>query len=430
MGIELNRRGFDAFLSHAHVDRSFVNQLYDWLTRIAGLEIWYDSKEMAAGTAIATGLNKAIEDCRGLIVVGSETAFKSGWVRKEVNVAQDEQTRYSDFRLVPIIIGEASPDSELRGVSWIKAPGPELTFQLAIDVLRALHPSGSVPNPRNSRDVYISASWHAEDKASALAVCRQLTSEGFRLIGDSRTQQGFSTNRIKEIIGSCGAFVCIIPFRGDGDISADSDPYKYFIREIKEAKELGLPSWVFADPQLKGHNGYQSDWIELHTNATELDPGNLRFLKSLHDRWQSPETPHYVFLATDLDSKVATYNSDLRRLIESITGMPTVVGPDIEGENLPRLITDCISKSFLTIADISGLEEKDFNLDVSIEAGIAYASKRNLRLIARGAARRPPFMLRSAGQLKTYKTEAEYCGLIRNIRWPFRRRIINRELTA
>jgi hypothetical protein len=88
MGIELNRRGFDAFLSHAHVDRSFVNQLYDWLTRIAGLEIWHDSKEMAAGTAIATGLNEGIEDCRGLIVVGSETALKSGWVRKEVNVAR------------------------------------------------------------------------------------------------------------------------------------------------------------------------------------------------------------------------------------------------------------------------------------------------------------------------------------------------------
>jgi hypothetical protein len=110
--------------------------------------------------------------------------------------------------------------------------------------------------------------------------------------------------------------------------------------------------------------------------------------------------------------------------------MQTKVGPEIQGENLQRGITDCIGNSFLTIADISGSKEQDFNLDVSIEAGIAYATKRNLRLIARGDARKPPFMLRSAGQLKTYKSEAEYCGLIRNICWPFRRRIINRELTA
>jgi hypothetical protein len=306
MGIELNRRGYDAFLSHAHVDRVFVNQLYDWLTRVAGLQIWYDSKEMPAGTAIATGLNEGIEDCRGLIVVGSETALKSGWVRKEVNVAQDEQARNSDFRLVPIIIGESSPDSELRGVSWIKAPAPELTFHLAIDILRALHPSSNVPNPRNSRDLYISASWHAEDKTSVLGVCRRLASEGFRLIGDSRTQEGFSANRIKEIIGSCGAFVCIIPFRGGGDISADSDPYKYFVREINAANELGLPSCVFADPQLKGRNGYRSDWRDLDTNATELDAGNLSLIKSLNDRWQPPELPHYVFLATDLEVTLPT----------------------------------------------------------------------------------------------------------------------------
>jgi hypothetical protein len=168
----------------------------------------------------------------------------------------------------------------------------------------------------------------------------------------------------------------------------------------------------------------------LHTDSTKLDDGSLRLVKSLDDIWRPSEYPHYIFLASDLDSKVARFNSDLRRLIESITGMQTVVGPDIEGENLPRRIFDSISRSFLTIADISGSGEKDFNLDVSIEAGVAYATKRNLRLIARGDARRLPFMLRSAGQLRTYGSEAEYCGLIRNICWPFRRRIINRELPA
>jgi TIR domain len=360
MSIAIHRRGFDAFLSHAHVDKAFVNELYDWLTRTAGFEIWYDSKEMAAGTAIATGLHEGIEDCRALIVVGSEAALRSGWVRKEINVAQDEQARHSGFRLAPIIIGESLPDSELRGVSWIKAPAPELTFQLAIDILRALHPSSSVPNPRNSRDVYISASWHADDNASALAVCRQLASEGFRLIGDSKTQEGFSTNRIEEIIASCGALACVIPFRGEDEISAESGPYKYFVREINKANDLGLVSHVFADPRLKSLNGHRSDWVELHTNSTKLDDGSLRLIKSLHDLWRPPVCPHYVFLATDLDSKVASYNSDLRRLIESITGMPTVVGPDIEGENLPRRIIDSISQSFLTIAVHQRIERKGF----------------------------------------------------------------------
>lgn len=429
MAIALQRRGFDAFLSHAHVDKTFVNELYDWLTRVAGLQIWYDSKEMPAGTAIATGLHEGIENCRGLIVVGSEAALRSGWVRKEVNVAQDEQARNSEFRLVPIILGESSPDSELRGVSWIKAPTAELTFQLAIDILRAIHPTSSVPNPRNSRDVYISASWRENDCNSALTVCRLLASEGFRLVGDSKTQEGFSDNRIEEIISSCGALVCVLPFRGDGDLSAESGPYKYFIREINKAIDLDLPVSVLADPRLKGRPGYRNEWVEFDTNESKPNDDSLSAVRSLHDLWHPPPLPHYVFLATDLDSKVARYNSDLRRLIESITGMPTMVGPDIEGENLARRIIEAISRSFLTIADISGSGERDFNLDVSIEAGVAFATKRNLRLIARGNPRQPPFMLRSSGQLRTYNTEAEYCGLVRNVCWPFRRRIINRELT-
>jgi hypothetical protein len=429
MDISLHRRGFDAFLSHAHVDKLFVDQLYHWLTRVAGLEIWYDSKEMPAGMAIASGLHGGIESCRGLIVVGSEAALTSSWVRKEINVAQDEQSRHSEFRLVPIIIGDVQPDAALRGVSWIILPKAELNFQLAIDILRALHPTAAVPNPRNSRDVYMSASWHQDDNTSAVAACQAVASEGFRLIGDSKTQKGYGNNRVEEIISSCGALVCVIPFRGKEAVSEISGEYKYFVREVNKAKELGLSTLVFADPRVKQLEGAQSAWNELPTDSTQIDSSGLKKIRGLNDTWQSPKTLHYVFLATDLDGEVARYNSDLRRLIEAITGMATVVGSDIEGENLPRRIVDSIGQSFLTIADISGSGDRDFNLDVSIEAGVAYATNRNLRLIARGETRRPPFMLRSAGQLRAYKTEVDYCGLMRSICWPFRRRIINRELS-
>jgi len=236
-------------------------------------------------------------------------------------------------------------------VSCLKAPAPELTFKLAIDILRAMSPAPGVPNPRNSRDVYISASWHEDDRESAVTVCRQLGSEGFRLVGDSKTQEGFSTNRLEEIIGSCGALVCIIPFRGNDDISAEKGSYKYFVREINKALELNLPVRVLADPRLKGCSGFGREWVEMDTSTSKLDADHLRAIRSFHDLWQPPPLPHYVFLATDLDSKVANYNSDLRRLIEAITGMSTVVGPDIEGENLPRRIIESIARSFLVIAE-------------------------------------------------------------------------------
>ena len=430
MSIPLHRRGFDVFLSHAHVDKAFVDEFYKWLTRVCGLDVWYDAKEMASGAAIATGLYAGIENCRALIVVGSEAAFRSGWVRKEINVGQDEQATFPEFRIVPIVIANSIPEPELRGISWLKIPEAKLTLDLAIQTLRALYPPTSVPNPRNCRDVYISASWQANDSSSAIAVCRQLAAEGFRLVGDSKTQQGFSENRIEEIISSCGAMVSIIPFRGQEEMRSDRGCYKYFVKELQAARKLELPTLTFADPKLKAMAGFESDWQNLDTDATEINTENATLIRSLHDLWRPPVLPHYVFLATDLDGDTAYFNSDIRRLIESITGMPTIVGPDIEGENLPRLIIGAIAKSFLIIADISGTGDQDFNLDVSIEAGVAYALKRNLRLIARGETRRPPFMLRSAGQLRTYHTEAEYAGLIRHLCWPFRRRIINREVCS
>ena len=423
------RRDFDAFLSHAHVDRAFVAQIYDWLTRVAGLEIWYDAKEMAGGTGIARGLNSAIEKCRGLIVVGSEDALKSGWVEKELNVAQDEQTRSKEFRFVPIIVGDADPGSMLRGVSLIRASRPELDFNLAIEILRALHPPGGQPNPRRSRDVYVSASWHSDDNTSAVAVCKKLASEGFRMVGDSKDQDGFKGDRLHQIMSSCGAFVSIIPHRGAENATAGEPPYKNFLAEIKLAQELNLPMLVFADPRIKLVGGSDEAWIRVPTNSKEIAPEGERQLGSLFHSWRNPREPHFIFLATDLDGPTAAFDRDVRRLIETITGMPTVVGPDLMTNNIQDAIMESISKAFLVIADISGDDNYRFNIDVSMEAAIARAQGRNLRLIARGEERRPPFMLRTAGQLRTYRNEAEYCGLMRQLAWPFRRRVLNAEFS-
>ena len=49
MSLAVHRRPYDAFLSHAHVDRGFVDQIYRWLVEVAGLNIWYDAEKMTGG---------------------------------------------------------------------------------------------------------------------------------------------------------------------------------------------------------------------------------------------------------------------------------------------------------------------------------------------------------------------------------------------
>lgn len=424
----VNRREYDAFLSHAHSESDFAREIYNWLTETAGYRIWYDTKDMGGGTAISTGLNNAIENCRGAIVVASKDAIQSGWVQKEINVAIDENAKSSDFKFVPLLLDGADPGSLLRGVSWIKVPKPKLTAELAINILRGLHDTGEILGPLSSRDVYVSASWRPNDSASARSICKRLAKEKFRMVGDSKTQKGFVGDRITEIMKSCGAFVCIIPFRGAEQASATEKPYKYILSEIDTAVKLGLPSLIVADERVHRSDGDDSTWLRLQTDSESCSPEIDDAVRSLYFDWVEPQHRHFVFLATDLDSPIVMANSDIRRLIEFLTGMPTIVGTDCEDEHVQDEIMEKLRTAFLVVADITGNETSAFNIDVAIEAGIARASGSNLRLIARGEPRRPPFMLRTSGQLVSYRNDAELAGVIKKLVWPFRRRVINVEL--
>ncbi len=71
MGLPLNRRDYDIFISYAHSDRVFVASLFHWLQETAGLQVWWDDRSLPAGTSLGTGLQKAIERCRAVILVVS-----------------------------------------------------------------------------------------------------------------------------------------------------------------------------------------------------------------------------------------------------------------------------------------------------------------------------------------------------------------------
>ncbi len=408
MALPVHRRQFDAFLSHAHADRTFVDELYRWLGQIGGLNIWYDAKKMGGGEGIGSGLQGAIEACRGMLLIASPEAISRGWVKTELEIARVEQADSSDFRIVPLRLAGADVASLIKGQSWIEVPCAALNRDVAAQVLRALYPGDNRPDPQTSRDVYVSGSWQPADNASVLAVSRLLCNSGFRLIGDAKDQKGFKSNRVQSIIESCGAFVGVIPYRDNsGSASASERPYKYFLTELDIATKANLPTLVIADPQVHRSDGEDKTW----------GTSGLHHLTRITS-----------FLAIDLGSPCSARNSDLRELIERITGMPTMVGNEIREPDLQSAIMRSVREAFLVIADISGATEDAFNLDASIEAGIAIAAETNVALVAAGKPRSPPFMLRRAGQLTTYADEIEQLGITHGIIREYRRRVLNAEL--
>jgi hypothetical protein len=422
MPLPLNRRDFDIFLSHAHKDAVFVSELERWLSEKAGFKVWYDARELSAGSLLATGLQEAIERCRGILLVASEDALKQGWVKAEYNSAVDERANNEGFRVVALRVSNSNVDGLMKGTSWIDLPTQRLDAPTALAILRSYYPGEKLPNPATARDIYISASWREADSASARLVCRMLAKLGFRLIGDAIDHQGFGTDRVERIIASCGAFAGIIPFRTEQRASTtDDNPYKYFFREMDLAAKFGLPSVIIADPRVR-REGLDQTWIRMDANSTKCPDIAESAFKDLWKQWQSPPEPQFIFLALDLDSAAARPGGPIRHMIERITGMPTIVGNEIYGAQIQSAIRDKIQRAFIVLADIT-----DDNLNTCIEGGMGLAVGRNVEIIARGKPRRPPFMLRDL-QLSTYEDEVELLGLVHKIARRYRRRIFNTEL--
>jgi hypothetical protein len=260
-------------------------------------------------------------------VVASTEALSRGWVKQEVDVVLDERSRSQDFRVIALRLADAKADELVRGLSWIDVPDGKLTPTVAASILCGFHPVERWPDPSTSRDVYVSASWQSSDNASALAVCRRLIATGFRLIGDSRTQRGFSGDRVASIMASCGAAVVVIPYRGSDRARSGEAPYKYFLQEHDQAQALQLPLLVVADPRVRREDGDDGSWLRMPTDAGTCPPEIDASIEALWGEWREPTSRHLAFYATDLTAEAARRGSDVRRVLELVTGMPTASGP-------------------------------------------------------------------------------------------------------
>lgn len=322
MALPLHKRDFDVFLSYAHADQAFVSSLYDWLTQVAGFTVWYDARDLAGGARLATDLQKAIERCRNVILIATDEALSRGWVKAEYNAAMDEHANYDPFRVILLRLGGSRMKDVMRGNTWIDVPSGRLDAETAVTVLRAFYPGERRPNPTTSRDVYVSCSWHHDDGTSARAVSAVLIEQGFRLIGDEKDQKGFGQgDRVETIISSCGALVCILPYRGVSAANAADRPYKYFLKEIDFAIRLGLPTLVIADPRVSRSDASHDGWRRMDTNAKQCPEDVTLALTRLWEEWVAPPKPQYVFCALDLDAAAARANSPIS-LGTSLNALP------------------------------------------------------------------------------------------------------------
>jgi len=428
VGKRIRERRYHAFLSSKDSNRKIIDELYYWLNDVASIPIWYDSHDLPLGSDIESEILKVINNSRSIILVISDTSIASGWVKKQYEIAKQHQKAYSEFRILPLRMGSCDIPDFISAKNYVDMNGSGLEIEIANKLLFSLFYNDNESDFQKP-DLYISRSWREDTQESEFAdiVCKLLINSGYRLIGDSKDQQGFygknNEDRVRSIISSCAGLVSILPHRGKGTTS------EFMITEITMAKELGLPYIIVSDPGI-----HLPSWLEGFT--TQLDSniaiGDLqKILLEVIEKFKEdlktsnrPLQPHYIFFAIDFQSLLRKRNSLYKRHLQRITSMECIIANDITEVPVQESILNIISNAFMMISDISKGSD-----DTLIETGIAMGAKlrENLHLIAKMPLHDLPFMILHK-QIMAYSDDLELLGIIHRIAYRYRRRILNYEL--
>jgi len=103
------RRGsmYDVFLSYSHEEAEWVENLAKRLADDCAMEVWLDKWNLTPGGSWQQEMAKGLDEAKTCAVcIGKKTT--TGWFREEVERALDLQTRTPGFRVIPVLLPEAS----------------------------------------------------------------------------------------------------------------------------------------------------------------------------------------------------------------------------------------------------------------------------------------------------------------------------------
>jgi hypothetical protein len=125
------------FLSHTHVDNSFVKRLADDL-REAGATVWVDEAEMQVGDSLIEKIRSGIDAMDYLAVVLSPDSVASSWVRREVDIAMNQEIEGKKIKVLPVLYRRCDLPGFLKGKMYADFTDPENYGQALALLLRRL----------------------------------------------------------------------------------------------------------------------------------------------------------------------------------------------------------------------------------------------------------------------------------------------------
>jgi hypothetical protein len=102
------------FLSHNWNDKPFVRKLALDLTNL-GAKVWLDEVEMNVGDSLIEAIRTAIDDMDFLAVVLSPNSVGSEWVKREVDIAMNQEIEGRRIKVLPLMYQPCELPGFLKG---------------------------------------------------------------------------------------------------------------------------------------------------------------------------------------------------------------------------------------------------------------------------------------------------------------------------
>src|ERR1041385_2854955 len=102
------------FLSHNWNDKPIARKLADDLA-FRGINVWLDEAEIKLGESLIEKIREAIDSVEYVVVLLSKHSVGSDWVKKEVDIAMNQEIEGKRVKVIPILLDQVDLPGFLKG---------------------------------------------------------------------------------------------------------------------------------------------------------------------------------------------------------------------------------------------------------------------------------------------------------------------------
>lgn len=146
-----DRRAPGIFLSHTWRDKEFVRKLAQDLEK-AGAKVWVDEAEIKLGDSLLAKIQDGIDEMDYLAVVLSPDSVESEWVKREVEIAMNQEIAGGTVKVLPLLYRNCDLPGFLIGKLYADFTEPDRYQRSLKMILERLQTDANSVTPLPSGD--------------------------------------------------------------------------------------------------------------------------------------------------------------------------------------------------------------------------------------------------------------------------------------